>query len=91
MYKILDSPKRMSSEQIKEKFKGKWVFLVEPEGSPFGWFNSAIPMVVADEPFEGSEMGIYYNLDDKYNGKTIDWTLPPFKKNVFGFNEVISE
>ena len=88
MYKTIDVPRRMNRKQIKEEFKGKWVFLVNPEGSAMGWFDSAIPIIVADEPFEGSETGIYKKLDYEYSGKTTDWTLPPFKHSVFGFVEV---
>ena len=90
MYKILDDYKRMNPEQIMDEFKGKWVFLVDLEGSPFGWFESAIPAIVADEPFEADETGIYDRLENKYVGNTMAWSFLPNELNVFGFNEVLS-
>ena len=91
MYTLVDIPKRMSPEQIMNEFKGKWVFLVDLDGPPFGWFKSAIPAIVADEPFEGSETGIYDSLTDKYNGNTTDWSFLPNELNVFGFSEVFPD
>jgi len=89
MYKIIDDSERMSPEQIMSAFKGKWVFLVDLKGSPFGWFESAIPAIVADEPFEGDETGIYDKLENEYNGNTTTWSFLPYEINVFGFTEVL--
>jgi len=91
MYKILESPKRMTPKQVIKEFKGKWIFLVDLDGSPLGWFKSAIPMIVADEIFEGSETGIYRKLNEDYNGNTFDWSLLPNEINVFGFSEVLPD
>ena len=88
MYKILDMPKRMTTKEIMSEFNGKWVFLVDLEGSPFDWFKTAVPAVVADEEFEGGETGIYDKLDDQYDGKTMAWSFLPNELNVFGFSEV---
>jgi len=90
MYKFIENPKRMNREQIKAVFKGKWVYLAKPEGPPTGWFDTAIPIVVAYEPFEGRETGIYDKLEEEYNGNTTDWTIPPFRSNMVGiFHEAV--
>ena len=88
MYTVLNPLKRMSRKQIIEEFKGKWVFLVDLYGPKFGWFESAVPVVVADKLFEGRETGIYKKLNDEYNGNTMDWSFLPNEINIFGFNEV---
>ena len=90
MYKILESSKRMSTKQIMNEFNGKWVFLVDLDRPPTGWFKSAVPAVIADEPFAGSETGIYDELDEKYKGNTTAWSFLSNELNVFGFNEVQS-
>ena len=91
MYKILDAPERMSPEQVMNEFEGKWVFLVDLEGPPFGWFESAIPAVVADEQFEGIETGIYEKLNNEHNGNTMTWSFLSNELNVFGFSEVLPD
>jgi hypothetical protein len=78
----------MTRKQIKEEFKGKWIFLVDLEGPQFGWFDTAIPAVVADKLFEGRETGVYKRLNEEYNGNTMDWSFLPDEINVFGFSEV---
>jgi hypothetical protein len=88
MYKVLDSPKRMTRKQIKEEFKGKWIFLVDLGEPQFGWFETAVPAVVADKLFEGRETGLYQKLNEEYNGNTMDWSFLPNEINVFGFSEV---
>jgi hypothetical protein len=47
--------KRMSQEGIQTEYDGKWVFFTNVNEDPF----SAIPVVIADEPMEGAEQGIY--------------------------------
>lgn len=59
--------KRMGMEELQAAYDGKWVFLVQTEDVPF----SAVPVVVADEPYEGSESELYEQFSDgKENGVT---------------------
>ena len=90
MYEIIEKPKRMTRKEISSGFRGKWVFLVGLEGPPFNFFESAIPAVIADKPFEGDETGIYNKLEDEYNGNTTTWSFLTNTINVFGFSEVES-
>ena len=89
MFKVLDVHKRMKPKQIMEEFKGKWVFLVDLDGPPYGWFDTAIPAIIADKPFEGKETGIYDKLEADYEGNTSVWSFLNDELNVFGFNEVL--
>ena len=52
--------KRMGMDEIQAAFDGKWVFLVQTNDVPF----SAVPVVIADEPYEGSENEIYEQFSD---------------------------
>ncbi|MCL2388122.1 MAG: hypothetical protein FWC89_11345 [Defluviitaleaceae bacterium] len=87
MYEIIKNPKRMSRTQIFEQFKGKWIYMVKPEGPMFSLFDSAVPVVVADFPYEGHETGIYEKLHHEYDGSSMNLSLCS-GYNVFGFDEV---
>jgi len=88
MYQIIETPRRMSRDEIIKEFDGKWVFLINPEGPLYGWFETAMPAVVADKPFEGFDTGIYHKLRDENDGSSTDLTLLPNEYNIFGFDEV---
>ena len=91
MVTILENQKRMSLKEIECNFQGKWVYLVDLEGPKYGWFDTAVPAVVADDVFEGDETGIYDKLDEEYNGNTMDLTYLRNLPNPFGFIELIPE
>lgn len=80
MYRIIENPKRMTREEIKKEFTGKWVYVVDLEGPEFGWFNTGVVAVVADRVLEGRETGIYRELSDKYDGRVADMSL--FDKEI---------
>jgi hypothetical protein len=54
----------MSKEEIRNTFNGRWIFLTHIQDNPY----SAVPVIVADAPYEGSEEGIYqeYLGSDNY-------------------------
>jgi len=87
MYEILENPTRMSRDEIKKEYKGKWVFLVEPEGKIGCFMKSAIPIVIADIPWEGYDAGIYQKFIDDYESN-MDLSFIPCE-SVTGFREVI--
>ena len=47
--------KVMSIAEMEAAFDGKWVFTIHNKETPF----AAIPVIIADKPYEGSENGIY--------------------------------
>ncbi|MCL1998766.1 MAG: hypothetical protein FWG65_08365 [Turicibacter sp.] len=88
MYKILENGERLTIDEIWEKYRGKWVYVVDLHGPPFGWFESGIVAVVADEELEGRETGLYRRLEIEYNGRVIGLPINlPDEINVFGFTE----
>lgn len=91
MYEVIKEPRRMTVDEIHETFKGKWVYLVRPEGPLFSFFETAIPMVIADIPYEGKETGLYARIQDEYDGDTMSITYLMGKYNVFGFSEVLMD
>ena len=91
MVTILENQRRMSREEIANEFKGKWVFVVDLDGPKYGWFDTAVPAVMADDVFEGYETGLYDRLNDEYNGNTMDLTYLRDLINVFGFTEVLPD
>ena len=54
----------MSRDEIRDTFNGRWIFLTHIQDDPY----SAVPVFVADSPYEGSEDGIYqeYLNNDNY-------------------------
>jgi len=73
MVTIIPNPKRMTRAEIKETYKGKWVFMVDADGPGFGTFQyqgfeTACPVVIADEPWEDSETDIYTRYNHKHEG-----------------------
>ena len=91
MYEVLNTKKRMTRKEIIGAYKGKWVFLVDLQGPPFRWFETAVPAVIADKQFEGKETGIYDRLKKEHEGNTSVWSFLPNELNVFGFNEVLAD
>jgi len=88
MYQVLENRKRMTREEIRQEFDGKWVYLVDLEGELGSPFETAVVAVVADDMWEGSETGIYHDLRDKHE-RALNFSLLKNEWNVFGFNEVV--
>jgi hypothetical protein len=88
MYQILNDPRRLTFEEIAEEFRGKWVYLVDLDGSKYSWFNTAVVAVVADNVLEGRETGIYDEFYNKYDGRVADIYFSD-KDTITGFREVL--
>ena len=87
MYRILENPRRMTKSEIRSEFPNKWVYMVEGDFDIGVPMKTAIPMIIADSPWEGDEDGIYDKLDDEYERTTYQSFLSN-EINVFGFSEV---
>ena len=90
MYEVLENRQRMTRDEIKRAFDGKWLYLVDLEGVPGSMFESAVPAVVADSAFDGFETGIYHELREKHQ-RAVNFSLLKNEWNVFGFNEVVHD
>ncbi|MCL1987349.1 MAG: hypothetical protein FWG64_05190, partial [Firmicutes bacterium] len=81
----------MTTEEIEEKYDGKWVFIVQAEGELItGWEENQMPVVVADKKWEGSETGIYdtYMHDTNLVAVQALSLLPRDPNTFYGFWEV---
>lgn len=88
MYKILENHERLTVDEIEQKYKGNWVYIVDLHGPPLGMFETGIVAVVADTHLEGLETGIYDELDERHD-RVMGWAIPPLKTpRIFGFSEV---
>ena len=75
---------------IKEKrseYANKWVYTVDCDFDIGVPMKTGIPMILADSPWEGSEDGIYEELDNKYE-RTTYLSFLTNELNVFGISEV---
>ena len=88
MYMILENPRRMTKNEMREEFANKWVFAVEGDFDIGVPLKTALPIVIADSPWEGREDGIYTMLKDKYR-RTLHLSFLSNELNVFGFSEVV--
>ena len=59
MYQVVENPIMMTEIEIREAYDGKWVYIVKAEITRHGELLSGMPVVVADNPYEGREDGIY--------------------------------
>jgi len=75
MYKIIDNPKIMTSDDIDKTFDGKWVYIVKANFTPNQSLIDGVPVVVGDAPFEGVEDGIYEQFHKKEYGRRYSHTL----------------
>ena len=86
MYQILENPIMMSGEEIEEMFDGKWVYVVKANITRHGELMEGMPVVVADSPFEGTELGIYEQYRKPEYEERLDHNLKhydPFIPSVF--------
>ena len=90
MYTVIENPKRMSRKEILNTFQGKWVFYVDLEGPLYDTFETAVPVIVADEVFEGRETGIYKKIMAQHKSVG-DWSMLFNTANVFGFSEAAQD
>jgi len=74
MYKIIPENEYIeySYNELKEKFNGKWVYLVHAFFSNSHGLEKAIPVVVADSELEGIEEGIYEIYHNDSFGRKAD-------------------
>ena len=71
----------MDMDEIKTIFDGKWVFSIHTEDDPF----TAVPVIIADKPYEGSEEGIYGQFNDSEQNGYTSYTSLLLTSNILGF------
>ena len=59
MYQIIEKPVRMTYVEMKERFDGKWLYLINCELNPYKKLISGIPVIISDHAYEGVPDGIY--------------------------------
>ena len=73
--------KAMSKKEIKDTYNGRWIFLTNIQDDPY----SAVPVVVADAPYEGSEDGVYQEYIGNDNYGTTGYTSLLLCASMTGF------
>ena len=78
MYQVIPQEDRReyTFSQLKEKYNGKWVYLVNVVFSDEHELLKAIPVVIADRELEGFDDGIYapYHTDAFGRKADVDFT-----------------
>jgi len=67
-YKILNHTKPLSIDEIRQLYKGYWIYIVKATIGEHGKILSGIPVIIGQTTADGAEDGIYtkYRSDD-YN------------------------
>ena len=60
----INSPVYMTADEIRTSFNGKWVLVANAEMTPAMEFTGGVPVVFADEIYEGHEDGFYKEFVD---------------------------
>ena len=63
-YELLNNTEPMSAEEIKGRYSGRWVYVVNAKLTDTGKLLSGIPVITGSKTYDGAEDGIY----EKYNG-----------------------
>jgi len=87
MYQIIDNPKLMTKDEIDKTYDGKWVYIVKANVTREGTVIDGTPVIIADEPYEGVEDGIYEHFRNEENEERLSYDLlhhdPHFIPSVF--------
>ena len=77
MYTIIPEKNRKeyTFDQLKEKFDGKWLYLVNATFTDGHGLAKAVPVVVADSELEGIDDGIYIQFHSSAYGRKADLDL----------------
>jgi hypothetical protein len=82
----IKNPVYMTAEEIETAYDGKWVFIANTKHTPHMKFLGGVPIVIADDIFEGQFDGFYEKfMTDEYSPRTDrDYTKPaPELLNAF--------
>jgi hypothetical protein len=86
MRQRIENPSYMTAEELESTYDGKWVFIVNAKHNPHFRFLGGVPVVVADNIFEGQSDGFYEEfMTAEYSPRTdMDYTEPaPELLNAF--------
>jgi len=89
MVEIIPENKRemYSREEIHEKFRGKWLYLVNAEFTKSHKLVKARVAIVADMKYERWKEGIYLELDKKSNDTLAECDLRDLPHNIISVYE----
>ncbi len=65
----------MTREEIRQKFDGKWVYIVKTNYDAHSLLLSGVPIVVADKPYDGLHDGVYEKYKQKEYGGKVAYSL----------------
>ena len=88
MRQKIENPIYMTADELENAFDGKWIFVTNAQHTPHLRFLGGIPVVVADDIFEGQSDGFYEEfMTDEYAPRTdMDYTnsAPELLNAFFG-------
>jgi hypothetical protein len=78
-YRILSHTEPLPIDEIRQLYKGYWVYLVKAELSESDGLISGVPVIIGQTPHDGVEDGIYEKYRAKEYEKRADLSLLPNK------------
>jgi hypothetical protein len=76
-YKILNHTEPMTDGEIRQMYKGHWVYVTNAVFDEYNGLVSGIPVVIGNRAFDGVKHGIYDKYDAEEYGERTDMNLLP--------------
>jgi hypothetical protein len=76
-YTILDHDRPMSGDEIRQMYKGHWVYITNAVFNEYNGLVSGIPVVIGATTFDGVDDGIYKAYKSAEYGERTDMNLLP--------------
>ncbi|MDR1688671.1 MAG: hypothetical protein LBS21_08690 [Clostridiales bacterium] len=84
MRNLIENPVYMTYEEMKQKFDGKWIYVVNCNYTQYQELLGGVPVVVADEPFEGRSDLFYDQFFSKEYSPRTSRNFKPNQIGLFG-------
>jgi hypothetical protein len=87
-YTILNHDNPMSRDEIRQMYRGHWVYVTNAVFNEYNGLVSGIPAVIGTRPFDGVKDGIYEKYDAAAYGERTDMNLLPNRGFISSFKIV---
>lgn len=77
MYEIIENPRIMTREEIRNQYTGKWVYVVKANITQHGELIEGMPVVLGEYQFDGVDEGIYEQWDTPEYEERLSYMLIP--------------
>ena len=84
-YRFVSHTEPLPIDEIRQMYKGYWVYLVNVEFTTYDGLISGVPVIIGQTPHDGVEDGIYEKYKTKEYEKRADLNLLPKRGFISSF------